>query len=171
MVIPAGPAGNSLELCRYLPGPISRLKDHCPVLLGIFLVCRRLPRESPDNQDLSSRLPVRGHYCTTRYLKCRNTLLKNNICAVFPFTEKFLIQGLVWDIFGPSQSLKSHSVCVCVCVCAKHTNRAVLPIVCYFQRRVVPLAPYFQSRALFCRHEKEKREQSIYFRTVLHCIL
>ena len=60
---------------------------------------------------------------------------------------------------------------MCVCVCAKHTNRAVLPLVCCFSENSRAFGTVFQSRALFCRHEKEKREQLIYFRTVLHCIL
>ena len=113
----------------------------------------------------SSRLPVRGHYCTTRYPKCRNTLLKRQYsCCAFLSREQFLIQCLVGDIFGPRQSLKSHSVCVCVCAKHRTQTEPYYPL-CYFREQSC-LWHRIQSRALFCRHEKEKREQLVSFRTV-----
>ena len=122
--MPAGPAGNSLELCRYLPGPIPRLKDHCPVLLGIFLVCRRLPCESSDIQDLfvatSSARPLLYQPVPK---VCEYAFKRQYLCCVFLCREQFFnsvsSRGHVWT----SWSLKVF-VCVCVCVCARHTSKS-----------------------------------------------
>ena len=88
LVIPAGPAGNSLELCA-ISWTHSKLKDRCPVLLGISSSAVVLLGNA-DNQDLfSSRLPVRVHYCASRYIQCVFHFKKTNFGAVFLFRKQF----------------------------------------------------------------------------------
>ena len=109
-------------MCRYLPGPIPRLKDHCPVLLGIFLVCRRLPCESPDIQDLfvatSSARPLLYQPVPK---VCEYAFKRQYLCCVFLCREQFFnsvsSRGHIWT----SWSLK---VFVCgVCVCETHYQK------------------------------------------------
>ena len=72
LVIPVGPAGNSLELCHY-PRRESRTtaqsslesSAHLDVLLRNLLIIRI---------SLSLRLRMRDQYCTTRYPSVRNHL-------------------------------------------------------------------------------------------------
>ena len=144
------------------PGPIPRLKDHCPVLLGIFLVCRRLPWESADIQDLSvttsSARPLLHH----PVLKVCVYTLKRQIFVLCFVSENSFIQCLVGDIFRPSQSFR---VCVCVCVCEAHEQSRATHSCNFFQRTVMPLAPYF--RVVYSSVvRKEKRKQFTYLRTV-----
>ena len=57
--------------CKTGPqGPPPRLKDHCPVLLGIFLVCRRHPRLFTDALDFFVVPSCTSYYCTNRYQEC-----------------------------------------------------------------------------------------------------
>ena len=57
--------------CKTGPqGPPPRLKDHCPVLLGIFLVCRRHPRVFNDALDFFIVPSCTSYYCTNRYQEC-----------------------------------------------------------------------------------------------------
>ena len=42
---PPGSVGNTYRYLLDPPGPHPGLKDHCPVLLGILAVFRRLPSE------------------------------------------------------------------------------------------------------------------------------
>ena len=146
------------------PGPIPSLKDHCPVLLGIFLVCRRLPRESADIQDLfiasSSASPL---LCHPVQRVCVYTL-KRQILVLCFFSENSFIKCLVGDIFRPSQSYQK-SFRVCVCVCEAHEQSRATHSCNFFQRTVVPLAPYFRVECSSVVR-KEKRKQFTYLRTV-----
>ena len=160
LVIPAGPAGNSLELRCYPPGPIPRLNDHCPVLLGILLVCRHLSGEQPGLKDLfvatSSVRPLLYH----PVLKVCEDASKRQYFSVywlcFLCREQFFIsvssRGHIWT----SWSLKVFS-CVCVCVCVRNTQaKPNCPPCVYFQRTVVPLAPCFRV-VFFSANSREER--------------
>ena len=112
LVIPAGPAGNSLELCCY-PFQDSRTTAH--VLLGIFFVYRCPPREPSDRQDIffvasTSVGPILYHQVP----KCNETLVKHIICAVFLSREQLWnfrsSRGHIW-----TESVFKKSFCVCVC--------------------------------------------------------
>ena len=97
----------------------SKTQGPLPVLLGIFLVCRRLPCESSDLQDLfvatSSARPLLYQPVPK---VCEYAFKRRYLCCVFLCREQFFnsvsSRGHIWT----SWSLK---VFVCVCVCVRDT--------------------------------------------------
>ena len=144
------------------PGSIPRLKDHCPVLLGIFLVLRCLPRTSTDVQDLFVVPSSASYYLYQPVPRvCINTLSKDNYCAVFLSREQFYL-CLVGDKI--ESLFKSYSVCVCVCE-AHEPSRATLV---QFSKDSRASGTFFFRYVYFMRLSKGKCK--FYVSSLFHCM-
>ena len=140
------------------------IQDHCPVLLGIFIASWCPPQEPSDLQDIffaasTNAGPILYHPVP----KCKETLVKDIICAVFLSREQLWnfrsSRGHIWT----KSVFKSH---FCVCVCVWHTNicRATQRAL-FFREQSCPRALWLRD-VFFISLRTGKRKISKKF---LHC--